>query len=44
MQFALVDSIVGEYGRSIGCAGDLADLLAALPRDTSVHLDPVVWA
>jgi hypothetical protein len=25
-------------------AGELADLLAALPRDMSVHLDPVEWA
>ncbi|MGW0589004.1 hypothetical protein [Streptosporangium sp. NPDC002607] len=44
MQFALVDSIVGKTGQSIGNAGELADLLAALPRDMSVHLDPVEWA
>jgi hypothetical protein len=44
MQVALVDSIVGEGGRSIAEGGELADLLAALPRDMSVHLDPIEWA
>lgn len=43
MQFALVDSIVGEHGRSIADVGELADLVKDLPRDMSVYLEPVVY-